>query len=147
MTEFEIGILAAVIGAILLGSYIAFVRLSKLSATQFLLLQLVFAAITALVILLYTKELFSLSLQEAKFPIIAGVMFSLALSLVFFSIKTIGIGTSSAIYVGLQLVVAIIIGFVFFNELSPLSYIQRIETVSGVILVLVGISLISIARL
>jgi glucose uptake protein GlcU len=81
------------------------------------------------------------------FPLVSGILFAVAMFLVFLSIKLIGIGRAASIYVGLQLVVATVIGAVFFNELSPLSYIQKLETVSGIILILVGIVLISIAKL
>lgn len=147
MAQFELGITAAIVGAILLGSYFAPVKISKLSVNQYLLIQLVFATLLTSAIVIYTKESFSFKLQDFGFPIFSGIIFALALSLVFFSIKSIGVGRAAAIYVGLQLVVATIIGFAFFNELSPLSFIQKLETAIGIILVLAGIVLISIAKL
>jgi len=147
MPQLDLGVIAAIIGAIFLGSYVAFVKISKLNPNQFLFLQLVFAAVATLAITFYIKEPFNYSLRDMAYPAAAGIFFAIALSLVFFSIKTIGIGKSGAIYIGLQLVVATLTGFIFFNELSPLSYIQKIETVIGIILVLAGVILISIAKL
>ena len=147
MVQLDFGIVAAIIAAVLLGSYFIPFKFSKLSVNQYLLIQFVFSTIVLAAILFYSKESLNFSLQDMKFPIVSGILFAVALFLVFFSIKSIGVGKSAAIYVGLQLVVAAVIGITFFGELSPLSYIQKLETISGIILVLAGIVLISIAKL
>jgi len=147
MAQLDIGILAAVIGAVLLGSYFSPVKFSKLSTNQYVLILLAFATLAMVAILIYSKESFNFRIKDVGFPIISGVLFAVALSLTFFSINSIGIGKAATIYVGLQLVVAVIIGIAFFNELGPLSFIQRLETIIGIVLVLAGIVLISVAKL
>jgi multidrug transporter EmrE-like cation transporter len=147
MAQVDLGILAAVIGAVLLGSYFTPVKFSKLSSNQYVFIQLVFASLAMIAILVYSKESFNFKIQNMGFPIVSGIIFAAALAFVFFSIRTIGVGKAAAIYVGLQLVVATVIGFAFFNELGPLSFIQRLETIVGIVLVLAGIVLISVAKL
>ena len=147
MASADLGIIAAIIGAVILGSYFIPFKFSKLSVNQYLLIQFIFSTLSLALILFYSRESFPLKIEDIKFPIVSGILFGTALFLVFFSINSIGINKAAAIYVGLQLVVAVIIGIAFFNELGPLSSIQRIQTSLGIILVVAGIILISVAKL
>lgn len=124
MSEIVMGIVASVIGAILLGSYFTPLKFSKLNVNQYLLVMFIFSTLSMMVIFFYYKEPINFKLQDIYFPAISGILFSIAIALVFFSIKTIGISKAGAIYIGLQLVVASIIGIAFFNELGPLSFYQ-----------------------
>ena len=147
MDEIILGLVAAIISGIILGSYFTPFKFSKLTVNQYLLIMFIFSTLTLATFLVFSKESISFHLGDFNFPIISGVLFAIALFLVFFSINSIGINRAAAIYVGLQLVVASVIGIAFFNELGPLSSIQRIETIIGIILILSGIILISVAKL
>jgi len=147
MNEMYLGLAAAVVGGIILGSYFTLFKFSNLTVNQYLFIMFIFSTLTLAAFLVYSKEPISFRLGDLNFPIVSGILFGIALFLVFFSIKSIGINRAAAIYVGLQLVVAAVIGIAFFNELGPLSSIQRLETTIGIILVLSGIILISVAKL
>jgi len=147
MTAQTLGILAAIISAIILGSYFTLFKFSKLSVNQYVFVMFIASTITLLVLFFFTKEKINFEFANLPFPIISGILFAFALFLVFFSIKTIGINSAAAIYVGLQLVVAVSIGIAFFSELTFLPFTQKAETIIGLFLVLSGIILVSVAKL
>lgn len=147
MNEMYLGLAAAVVGGIILGSYFTLFKFSNLTVNQYLFIMFIFSTLTLAAFLVHSKEPISFRLGDLNFPIVSGILFGISLFLVFFSINSIGINRAAAIYVGLQLVVAAVIGIAFFNELGPLSSTQRLETIIGIILVLSGVILISVAKL
>jgi glucose uptake protein GlcU len=147
MSGLPLDLIAAIAGGIILGAYFIPFKFSQLTANQYLLIMFIFSTLTLAAFLIFSKGSTSFHIGDFGFPIVSGVLFGVSLFLVFFSINSIGINRAAAIYVGLQLVVAVVIGIAFFNELGPLSSSQKIETVTGIILVMSGVVLISIAKL
>ena len=141
-----LGLLFALFAALAWGSWMSPSKLVKLNDIQFLMFSSFFIFIGSLVLFLISRQTFTITMKDIGFSAFAGITWTIGFGLALLAVKHIGLGKGYAIWSGAQALVAVGIGVILFKELSGLTSFQKIQTVIGVLLIIVGIGLVSLVR-